>query len=89
MLKARVILQNLKILRYTFPDRDVSLAGEFTQKLDDLHRSFYSRLPNEAGLIILPQTQESIRSTKKGNTQTETQNMQIYHPGRNINKCGQ
>ena len=65
MLKARVTLQNLKTLSYTFPDKDVSLAEEFTQQLDELYRSFYSRLPNEAGLIILPQTQDSIRSTKK------------------------
>jgi hypothetical protein len=65
MLKARVTLQNLKTLSYTFPDRDVSLAEEFTQQLDELYQSFYSRLPNEAGLIILPPTQESIRSTKK------------------------
>jgi hypothetical protein len=86
MLKARVTLQNLKTLSYTFPDKDVSLAEEFTQQLDELYRSFYLQLPNEAGLIILPQTQESIRSTKKGNTQTETQNMQIYHPGRNTKK---
>ena len=65
MLKARVTLQNLKTLSYTFPDKDVSLAEEFTQQLDELYRSFYSRLPNEAGLIILPQTQDSIHLTKK------------------------
>ena len=65
MLKARVTLQNLKTLGYTFPDKDVCLAEEFTQQLDKLYGSFYSRLPNEAGLIILPQIQDSIRSTKK------------------------
>ena len=65
MLKARVTLQNLKTLTYNFPDDNVTLAEEFTQMLDELYHSFYSRLPNEAGLIILPPTQESIRSTKK------------------------
>ena len=65
MLKVRVTLQNLKTLSYNFPDKNVSLAEEFNQKLDELYHSFYSRLPNEAGLIILPQAQESIRSTKR------------------------
>ena len=65
MLKARVTLQNLKTLTYNFPDDNVNLAEEFTQMLDELYHSFYSRLPNETGLIILPPAQESIRSTKK------------------------
>lgn len=62
MLKARVTLQNLKTLSYNFPDQNVSLANEFTEKLDELYQSFYSQLP---GLIILSQAQESIRSTKR------------------------
>ena len=65
MVRARVTLQNLKTLSYNFPDKDVNLAKEFTQKLDELYQSFYSRLPNEAGIIILTQAQESIRSTKR------------------------
>ena len=65
MLQARVILQNLQTLSYNFPDKNVSLANEFTEQLDELYQSFYSRLPNEAGLIILSQAQESIRSTKR------------------------
>ena len=65
MLKARVTLQNLKTLSYNFPDKNVSLANEFTEKLDELYQSFYSQLPNEAGLVILSQAGESIRSTKQ------------------------
>ena len=65
MVSARVTLQNLKTLSYNFTDTDVNLAKEFTQKLDELYQSFYSRLPNEAGIIILTQAQESIRSTKR------------------------
>ena len=78
MLKARVTLQNLKTLTYNFPDDNTNLAEEFAQRLDELHQSFYSRLPNEAGLIILPPTQESIRSTKKReiiNKSTEYSNL--------------
>ena len=65
MLKARVTLQNLKTLTYNFPNDNVNLPEEFTQMLDEFYHSFYSRLPNEAGLIILPPAQELIRSTKK------------------------
>ena len=77
MLKARVTLQNLKTLTYNFPG-NINLAEEFTQVLDELYQSFYSRLPNEAGLIILPPGQESIRSTKKReivNRSTEVSNL--------------
>ena len=65
MVKARITLQNLKTLTYNFPITNTALASEFTQKLDDLYHLFYSRLPNEEGLIYLTQNQESFRSTKK------------------------
>ena len=75
-------LQNLKTLSYNFPDQNVSLANEFTEKLNE---SFYSRFPNEAGLIIFSQAQESIHSTKR-REHIKTRNMQIYHLGRNTRK---
>ena len=79
MLKARVTLQNLKTLSYNFPDKNVSLSEEFTQKLDELYQSFYSQLPNEAGLIILPQIQESICSTKsREHTNRNTEYANLY-----------
>ena len=62
MLRARV---TLKTLTYNFSDEDIQLAVEFTQKLDELYQYFYSTLPNEKGLIILTQNQESLRSTKR------------------------
>lgn len=65
MLRARVLLQNLKTLTYNFSDKNVSLALEFTHKLDELYQCFYSKLPNEAGIIILPDPQNSLRSTKR------------------------
>ena len=36
MLRARVLLQNSKTLTYNFSDKNVSLALEFTHKLDKL-----------------------------------------------------
>ena len=42
MLQARVISQNLKTLSYNFPDKNVSLANKFTEKLDELYQSFNS-----------------------------------------------
>lgn len=62
MVKARVTLQNLKTLSYNFPSTDSDLAREFTEQLDQLYQSFYARLPNEAGLIVL---QDSLHSTRK------------------------
>ena len=78
MLRARMTLENLRTLSYNFPDQNVSLANEFTEKVN-------SRLPNEAGLILLSQAQESVRSTKQ-REHIKTQNMQIYHLGRNTRK---
>lgn len=65
MLKARVTLQNLKTLTYNFPAEDIQLAKEFTEKLDGIYHSFYSRLPSETGLILLTQSQEALRSTRR------------------------
>lgn len=62
MVKARVTLQNLKTLSYNFPANNSDLAKQFTEQLDQIYQSFYARLPNEAGLIIL---QGSLRSTKR------------------------
>ena len=65
MLRARVLLQNLKILTYNFSDKNVSLAPEFTHKLDEIYQCFYSKLPDAAGIIILPDPQNSLCSTKR------------------------
>ena len=62
MVKARITLQNLKTLTYNFPTTDLNLAKEFTDQLDQLYQSFYTRLPSEAGLIVL---QSSLRSRKR------------------------
>lgn len=83
MLKARVTLQNLKTLTYNFPKANAQLAKEFTEQLDQLHQSFYCRLPNEA-LIFL---QESLRSTKKGeHANRNTDNYATLPPRKKFNQ---
>ena len=64
-VKARVILQNLKTLSYSFPPSDLQLAADFTQKLEELYHMFYSKLPNESGILIRPPDQKSLRSTRR------------------------
>ena len=65
MVKARVILQNLKTLSYNFSPSDLQLAADFTQKLEELYHMFYSKLPNESGIVIRPPDQKSLRSTRR------------------------
>ena len=64
MVKARVTLQNLKTLSYNFPANNYDLAKQFTEQLDQIYQSFYARLPNEAGLIILQGSQRKREQTK-------------------------
>lgn len=71
MLRARVTLQNIKTLTYNFPSTDVQLATEFTEQLEQLYQFFYSKLPSEAGLIVLQQTHQSLRSTRKRDHKNE------------------
>ena len=65
MVKARVILQNLKTLSYNFSPSDLQLAADFTQNLEELYHMFYSKLPNESGMVIHPPDQKSLRSTRR------------------------
>ena len=65
MVKARVILQNLKTLSYNFSPSDLQLAADFTQKLEELYHMFYSKLPNESGIVIRPPDQKSLRLTRR------------------------
>ena len=65
MLKTRVTLQNLKTLSYNFPQSDIELASEFSQTLEELYHSFYSRLPNNSGILIRQPDQDSMRSTRR------------------------
>jgi len=65
MVKARVILQNLKTLSYNFSSSDLQLAADFTQKLEELYHIFYSKLPNESGILIRPLDKRSLRSTRQ------------------------
>lgn len=64
-MKARVILQNLKTLSYNFSPSDLQLAADFTQKLEELYHMFYSKLPNESGILIRPPDQKSLCSTRR------------------------
>ena len=64
-VKARVILQNLKTLSYNFSPSDLQLAADFTQTLEELYHMFYSKLPNESGILIRPPDQKSLRSTRR------------------------
>jgi len=65
MVKARVILQNLKTLSYNFSSSDLQLAADFTQKLEELYHIFYSKLPNESGILIRPPDKRSLHSTRQ------------------------
>jgi len=65
MVKARVILQNLKTLSYNFSSSDLQLAADFTQKLEELYHIFYSKLSNESGILIRPPDKRSLRSTQQ------------------------
>ena len=65
MVKARVILQNLKTLSYNFSPSDLQLAADFTQKLGELYHTFYFKIPNESGIVIRPPDQKSLRSTRR------------------------
>ena len=65
MVKARVILQNLKTLSYNFSPSDLQLAADFTQKLEEPYHMFYSKLPNESGIVIRPPDQKSLRLTRR------------------------
>ena len=65
MVKARVILQNLKTLSYNFSPSDLQPAADFTQKLEELYHMFYSKLPNQSGILIRPPEQKSLCSTRR------------------------
>ena len=59
MVKARVILQNLKALSYNFSS-DLQLATDFTQKFEELYHIFYFKLPNESGILICPPDMQKV-----------------------------
>ena len=64
MLKARVTLKNLENLTYNFPN-DSTIAMEFNQKLSQLFDCYYSKLSQEAGILIRPVTKFRMRMIKQ------------------------
>ena len=61
MLATRVVLKNLENLTYNIPKDDTELASQFHQEIDRVFNSFYGKLPQEAGVLIRPVTQEKVR----------------------------
>ena len=64
MLKARITLKNLENLTYNFPN-DSTIAMEFNQKLSQLFDCYYSKLSQEAGILIRPVTKFRMRMIKR------------------------
>ena len=59
-----MILKNLENLTYNFPN-DSALAAEFSQKLNQLFDSYYTKLSQEGGILIRPVTKFRMKMIKR------------------------